>query len=299
LDWFDNLVGYRPTFGRLAGPVISPPEGCKIVVFHKEFVRKPKFLNDPILYFLRTNIDMIEILVVSDKEQDRNNIRLALSTQDDFGITGFGKDGYEALKLCADLKPDIVLIGLQGEDKDNPGLVLMIKRRSPSTAVIILGADNNEDYVYKVLSEGASGYVLNTTIGDKLCNAVKVVYEGGWYITEGILEKTFSRLADMVRYQKAYGYLTPLMKKHAIPSNISWTELRIISCIGQGQSIKEIAEQLHLARGTIRNCVSSAMRKTGMRSRTQIALFAIENNLVDSRDRPSPAARPDSRDHGH
>jgi DNA-binding NarL/FixJ family response regulator len=238
---------------------------------------------------------MIRILIISDREQDRNVIRPVLSAQDDFEIAGFGKDGYDALKLSGALKPDIVLIDLPRENKDKPGLVPMIKRRSPSTAVIILGADDGEDYVCKALSEGASGYVPGTA-GNELCNAVRIAHKGGRYITGGILERALSRLADLTQYRNMLNHLFHSVKKRAIPSNISRTELKIISCIGQGKSIKEIAEQLHLARGTIRNCVSSVMRKTGSRNRTQIALYAIQNGLVDFQDRRPPAARAGSRD---
>jgi DNA-binding NarL/FixJ family response regulator len=185
-----------------------------------------------------------------------------LSAQDDFEIAGFGKDGYDALKLSAALKPDIILIDLPGENKDKPGLVPMIKRRSPSTAIIILGADDSEDHICEAFSEGASGYVPGAAAGDELCNAVRIAYKGGCYITGDILERTFSRLADLARYRNIYNRLFLPVKKRAIPSNISRTELRIISCFGQGLSIREIAEQLHLAQGTIRNYVSSIMRKT-------------------------------------
>jgi DNA-binding NarL/FixJ family response regulator len=242
---------------------------------------------------------MIRILIISDREQDWNGVYPALSAQNDFEIAGFGKDDYDAIKLSAGLKPDIALVDLSGKNKGNLGLVPLIKRKSRSTAVIILGADDNEDHVCKALSEGAAGYVLDTAAGDELCNAVRIAYKGGCYITGGILERTFSRLVDVVRYRNIYRHLSLSTKKRTIPSNISHTELRIISCLGRGQSIKEIAEQLNLAQGTIRNCVSSALRKTGSRNRTQIALFAIQNGLVDPQDQRLPAVRPGGRDNGH
>ncbi|MDR1617878.1 MAG: response regulator transcription factor [Treponema sp.] len=234
---------------------------------------------------------MIRILIINDKEQDRNNIYSTLSTQDDFEIAGFGKDSYDALKLSTALKPDIVLVDPPEENKSKPGLVPLIKRRSPSTAVIILGADDNEDHVCKALSEGASGYMLGAVTGNELCNAVRIVYKGGCYITGGILERTFRRLVNLAHYRNIYNRFFLSVKKH-VPLNFSRTELRIISCIGQGQSIKEIAEQLHLAQGTIRNCISSSMRKTGSQNHTQIALFAIQNGLVDFQDQYFPRSTP-------
>jgi DNA-binding NarL/FixJ family response regulator len=219
-----------------------------------------------------------------------------LSAQEDFEIAGSGKDGYDALKLSAALKPDIVLIDLPGASGDNPGLVPMIKCRSPSTAVIIFGADDNEDHVCKALSEGSSGYMLDAAAGDELCNAVRIVSRGGCYITGGILERTFTRLVDLIRYRNIYNHFFLSVKKHAIPPNISRTELRIISCLGQGKSIKEISEQLHLAQGTIRNCISSAMRKTGSQNRAQIVFFAIRNGLVDFQDYCLSADRTGHRD---
>jgi DNA-binding NarL/FixJ family response regulator len=246
---------------------------------------------------------MIRILIVNDSEQNRNTICSILSAQDDFEIAGTGKDDYDALKFSAALKPDIVLIDLLGENKGKPGLIPLIKRRSPSSAVIVLGADDNEDHVCKALSEGASGYVLGAAGDDELCNAVRIAYKRGCYITGGILEKTFSRLADLAHYRSIYNHFFLAPKKNVIPRNISRTELKIISYIGQGQSIKEIAEKLHLAQGTIRNRISSSMRKTGLQNRTQIVLFAIQNGLVDLKEQwPSAAhtkAHTNNQDHGH
>jgi two-component system response regulator DegU len=199
-------------------------------------------------------------------------------------MAGTGKDSYDALKLSAALKPDIAVIDLPAEDGDKPGLVPMIKRKSPSTAVIILNADDKEDHVCKALSEGASGYVLGPADAGELCSAVRIVHEGGCYITGGILERTFSRLAELTHYRNIYHHFFPSAKKRTIPSCVSRTELKIISYIGQGWSIKEIAESLHLAQGTIRNSISSAMHKMGLRNRAQIALFAIRNGLIDLRE---------------
>jgi DNA-binding NarL/FixJ family response regulator len=242
---------------------------------------------------------MIRILIVIDGEQDRNNIYSTLSAQDNFEIAGIGKDSYDALKLSAALQPDVVIIRLHKEDEDKPGLTRMIKRKSPSTAVIILGTDGNMDHVCKALSEGASGYVPGTAAGDELCNAVRIAYTGGYYITGGILERTFSRLADLARYQIIHNRFFPSAEKTVLPPCISRTELKIISYIGQGISIKEIAEKLHLAQGTIRNYISSTMHKMGLRNRTQIALFAIRNGLIDPQDQRLPTGRTGNRDNGH
>jgi DNA-binding NarL/FixJ family response regulator len=242
---------------------------------------------------------MIRILIIIDREQDRNAVFSTLSAQDDFEIAGLGKDGYDALKLSASLQPDVAVIRLRKENEDKPEFIKMIKRKSSSTAVVVIGAGDDEDHICKAFSGGASGYVLGAAAGDALCNAVRIAHKGGYYITGGILEKTFSRLADLARYQIIYNRFFPSTKKTVLPSCISRTELKIISYIGQGRSIREIAEDLCLTHGTIRNCISSTMRKMGLRNRTQIALFAIRNGLIDLQDQRLPTARTGGRDNGH
>lgn len=228
---------------------------------------------------------MIKIIVIDDRGQERNRICAILSIQDDFEIVGFGKDSYDTLKLAADLQPDIIIINLREDNIDGPELVPLIKRKSPATAVIILNTHDEGDddmYASKAFSAGARCYLAKNDI-EKLADSVRMAYKGGLFINDSLITRIFGVPSKPPEYRNTYRNF-PSVKKtgRMIPPNMNRTELQIMAFIGRGHSNKEIAESLRLKPGTVRNYLSSAMHKTGLRNRTQVAIFALVNGLTNS-----------------
>jgi DNA-binding NarL/FixJ family response regulator len=220
---------------------------------------------------------MIQIVVIEDKKQDQDLIFSLLSSQKGFEITGHGKDGYDALKLAEQYQPHIIILDLWEDSFDGPELVPLIKRKSPATAVIILSGYENDEYAGKAIAAGASGFLIKKTDMHKLADSVRTVYNGGCFINTMILIRTFGLLSNMIKDRKAFqGGGAP---KNRIPAAVNQIERRIMANIGRGYSNKEIAAKLNLKPGTIRNYLSSIMRKTGLKSRTQVAIFALKNGL--------------------
>jgi DNA-binding NarL/FixJ family response regulator len=216
---------------------------------------------------------MIRILII-EREEDRQATVSCLSSQKGMRVIGFGKDGYDALKLTESLKPDVTVFDLVNEGVDGPGIIPLLKRKSPDTAVVVFTPPNNEAMVRKAVNSGAAACLLKSEDAGELERSIRIAYVGGNYISPRISGKIAVFVPEPVKRQD------PAPAKSAI-SKLSLTELRIISCIGQTRSNKEIAERLKLTQGTIRNYISSAMRKTGLKNRTQIALYAVQNGLTD------------------
>jgi DNA-binding NarL/FixJ family response regulator len=225
---------------------------------------------------------MIKIVVIDERKRDRDLLCSVLSGQNDFEIAGFGKDEYDSLKLSAKFQPDIIIIDLGKHKGEGPELIPLIKRKSPATAIIFLSSRDDSKNAARALSSGALGYLLKDTGMDKLVAAVRTVYNGGCFISPTIAVRTFGMLSELTKFPTDHR-TSPFVKtrRKSIPGNLSRMELQIISFIAKGYSNKEIAETLQLTQGTIRNYLSSAMHKTGLKSRTQVVIYALTNGIID------------------
>lgn len=227
---------------------------------------------------------MIKIVIITDRHQERDMIFSILSAHREFEISGLGNDAYDALKLSSKLRPDIIIIALEETGITGPDLIPLIKRKSPGTAMIFLSSRDDDENALKALSAGALGYLVKESDMDKLAASVKAAYHGGYFINQAIIVRIFGMLSEIDKYRMVHRNAGPAKKQEnkPIPPNINRMELQIMACVGKGHSNKEIAASLSLRPGTIRNYISSAMRKAGLKSRTQIAIFALKNGLAES-----------------
>jgi DNA-binding NarL/FixJ family response regulator len=222
---------------------------------------------------------MVKIVIIGDSVWEQNCLKKYLSSQRDFKILGAGKDGYDVLKLVNTLKPDIVLMDMSRNDIKGMEIAPLLRRQSPSTRIIILSPFDDEEHIYKALSNRISGYLLKTGDFKKIAESIRTIYGGSILYAPKIASKTFARISELLRKHNINRPYPP-RDKTAIPSTISGMELRIITFIGEGRSDKEIAENLNLKPGTIRNYISSTMHKAGLRNRTEIAIYAFKKGLI-------------------
>jgi DNA-binding NarL/FixJ family response regulator len=221
---------------------------------------------------------MIKIVIIDGQKTSGENITLILSTQQDFQILGTGRDGYDAINMVKKLKPDVVLLDSNLQLIQRTKVVSLLKLHSPASSIIILTTVDDDEYVKETICSGVSGYLLKDSNRDTLVEGVRTVYRGGGLLTPVIAVKTFRMVSDLVRDKSPQDrYQTD-----TVPSlfKISRTEFRITACIGQGLSNKEIAKNLNLREGTVRNYISSILQKTGLRDRTQVAIYALTNGLT-------------------
>jgi DNA-binding NarL/FixJ family response regulator len=225
-------------------------------------------------------VTMIRIGIIDSHEEYREELYNMLNCQDDFEIIGLGKDGYEAVRLVDLGKPDVVLLDIDLPYADGVKTASLIKSRSPSTAIVILSDVSDYRYIFKAFHSGVSCYLSRKTTPDFLSQSIRTVYCGGSLIAPEFVAGTsriFSALADYIPAHKD----KPLWQreKFRLPKNVSTTELRVIGCVGKGFTNREIAEHLELREGTVRNYISSLLQKTGLRDRTQLAIFSIKHGF--------------------
>ncbi len=221
---------------------------------------------------------MIRVAVVDDQEMVRDSLRILLDAQADLEVVGMGKDGYDALRLVDTLKPDVLLLDIRMPIMDGVEATAALKKKSPDTAVVILTTFDDDEYVLKAIRNGASGYLLKSAGMEELAGAIRTVHSGGSLMTPEIATKAFRLFSELAKSGSAPAAASG--PDQDIPSDLSRTELQIVALIGGGLSNKEVAGELGLGEGTVRNYISSILQKTGLRDRTQIAIFAVRNGLA-------------------
>jgi DNA-binding NarL/FixJ family response regulator len=232
---------------------------------------------------------MIKIVIIDDQERYRNGMRMLLSTQGDFEVSGVGKDGYEAIKLVDSLKPDVVVLDINLHFVDGAKVISIIKYRSPATAIIILTSLDGDEYIQKAICNGASGYLLKSLEMEGLIEKIRTIYKGGSLMAPEITTKVFRMFSELTRHQDKPSDIYPLpAANRPLLSTMSRIELQIMGFVGQGLSNQEIALRLCLREGTIRNYISTLLQKTALRDRTQMAIFAIHNGLILEEETSSP-----------
>jgi DNA-binding NarL/FixJ family response regulator len=212
---------------------------------------------------------MISITIASKHKDDRRIINTLLAGQDDFKIASAGVDGYHAVRSSMTLKPDIIIMDYDMEDVNGQDIMPIIKRNSPLTDLIALCPDKESGVIDKALKAGISGFLLWKKDLDKLVSAVRSVFYGGLYISELAKNQLLAKC----------GHINPArpLCRHLL----TITEYNIFNGIIMGQTDKEIAENLNMSIGALRNCINKAKKKTGLHNRTQITVYALLSGIIN------------------
>lgn len=222
----------------------------------------------------------IRVLLVDDHALFRSGIRLLLQRHPEFEIVGEAGDGMEGVKRAAQLKPDVVLLDLHMPGLSGRDAAAMMTEETPGTHVLMLTVSEDAEDLIAALRAGACGYLLKNIEAEALVAAVIRAAAGESVISPGMMGK----LVQGVRIE------TP-PKSAAQPvvaselNKLSPREREILAFIARGQSNKEIARELDLAESTVKIHVQNILRKLGLASRVQAAVFAVEHGVVpDMRD---------------
>jgi DNA-binding NarL/FixJ family response regulator len=227
----------------------------------------------PVAVFYRRMQLMISIAVASENENDRKAIATLLARHDDFYVVGMGKDGCYAIKSVKEQQPDIIITDCRLNGFEITDLTPVIKRYSPSTALIVLYSDAECACMARALKAGVSGYISKGEISDELAESVRCVFYGGLYFSQ-----TMRNLAQ--RYFSAWESIGNVLADLS-PVHFTQTELCIFKNITLGRTDREIARDLNMSIGSLRNCVYHAKQETGLKNRTQISVYALLSGMIN------------------
>ena len=223
---------------------------------------------------------MIKVLLVDDQTLIRQGIRLLLEIEPDIQVVGQAADGGAALEQVAVLHPDVVLMDVRMPEMDGVAATRAISERFPEVRVIILTTFEDDETVFEGLKAGARGYLLKDISSEEMAQAVRKVAAGEALIQSRITGKVlaeFSRLATATDRQASP---KAGAGKEALPVPLTEREQEVLQALARGLSNREIAEQLVITEGTVKNHVSSLIEKMGVRDRTQAVLKGQELGLI-------------------
>jgi DNA-binding NarL/FixJ family response regulator len=220
---------------------------------------------------------MIRVLLVDDQTLVRQGIQMLLEIEADIQVVGQAANGREALQLVEALLPDVVLMDIRMPEMDGVAATQAISARFPDTGVIILTTFEDDEFVFGGLEAGARGYLLKDISSEEMAQAIRKVAAGEALIQPSITRKVlaeFSRLATAAE-KSADKPLQP-----ALVEPLTEREQEVLSALAKGLSNREIARQLVITEGTVKNHVSSLIAKLEVRDRTQAVLKAQELGLI-------------------
>jgi DNA-binding NarL/FixJ family response regulator len=214
----------------------------------------------------------IRVLLVDDHALFREGLRSILNDQADIEIVGEAEDGLEAVKLAARLEVDIVLMDINMPVIDGVEATRLILRDNKVISVIILTMYPQDEYVFQALKAGAKAYLLKDTRSKKLLEVIRTVSTGQAVISPEMTTRLLNEFRQLANKEEAaqpkYQALTP-------------KERRILTLVADGASNKDIAAELNLSERTIKNYVSIIFQKLQVNNRTEAAIRAVRDGLVD------------------
>jgi DNA-binding NarL/FixJ family response regulator len=218
-------------------------------------------------------VSVIRVLLVDDQALFREGLEILLSIHNDIEVVGQASHGQEAVEVAAKIQPDVVLMDVRMPILDGVRATGLLKETHPHCKVIVLTTFDDDEYIFDALRMGAVGYMLKDIASEQLVEAIRATARGESILEPSVAAKViaeFSRVSSMVPSRQMEQLVEPLSDR----------ELEILALIVKGASNKEIANQLYIAEGTVKNHITHILGKLGVRDRTQAVLKVRELGLM-------------------
>jgi DNA-binding NarL/FixJ family response regulator len=213
----------------------------------------------------------IRVFLADDHTVVREGLRAYLDAQPGITVVGEAGNGREAVERITDLLPDVAVVDIGMPDINGIQATKMIDELCPETQVVILSMHSTNEYVFRALQAGASGYVLKESAGKELINAVHTVQKGHHYLSQKISDQL---IADCVRQRGAAKPRSPL-------DALTQREKQILLHLVEGATTSEISASLSLSKSTINTYRSRLMRKLDIGDMASLVKFAIQHGLTE------------------
>ncbi|MFK4468938.1 response regulator [Bacillus sp. RC252] len=219
--------------------------------------------------------NIIRLLVVDDQELITNSLEQILEHHTDFTVVGKAHDGAEALKLCEQLQPGIVLMDIQMPEMNGIEALLEMKRRWPNMKIVLMTTFEDSLQATTALEHGAEGYMLKSIHPQEMKEALKLIYNGGTWIDQSVATRVFEEMKLQREQLEKIG-----STKQTYPYGLTKREMEILEHLSNGLRYKSIAAKLLLSEGTIRNYCSNLYSKLGVNNREEAIKMARTENIL-------------------
>ncbi len=210
----------------------------------------------------------MKIILCDDQAVIRDGLEMLLNLEKDFEVIGAAQDGAEAVELAVKKQPDLILMDLKMPVMNGIEATREIHAKFPNIKILVLTTYDDDEWVFDAIRAGASGYLLKDTSRQKIIEAIRGTMDGKSFIDPAIAGKLLNQVAS--KQTQPTSILTDKLTER---------ELDVLRLIAKGINNSEIANQLHLSEGTVRNHVSAILEKLGVSDRTQAAVIAIQHGL--------------------
>ena len=214
----------------------------------------------------------VRVLLADDQALFREALATLLGARPEVQVVGEAGDGFQALQRSADLRPDVVLMDLHMPVLDGIAATRRLRAEQPEVRVLALTTFDDDEDVFEALRAGALGYLLKDVSSDRLVEAVLAAARGESVLQPSVAAKVVARLAQLDA--------APRSRPQPLVVPLSDRELDVLRLLADGRSNREIAGELFLAEGTVKNHVTNVLAKLGARDRTQAALRARALELL-------------------
>ena len=209
-----------------------------------------------------------KIIIVDDHEVVRIGLKSLLDQYPQYEVISEAGSASEAIQLANDLKPDIVLMDIRLPGKSGIEACEEIKAQDPNIQVIMLTSYAEDEMLFSAIKAGASGYVLKQINSEGLIHSLEAVARGEGSLDPAVTQRVFQEVRKAVREEEAASF-----------ASLSQQEKMVLKLVSEGRTNKEIAQELFLGEGTVRNYVSSILSKLDVSNRAEAAAYAVQHNL--------------------
>lgn len=202
----------------------------------------------------------MKLIIADDDTLISDSLKILMEMSAEIHVIGTAKNGEEVVKLCEKETPDVILMDVRMPNMNGVEATRIVKKRWPKLHIVMLTTFNESELIKEALLAGAEGYLLKSTPADGIIERIKAIGKGAVVLDSEVLENLYSinpKFSIDLKYKEI----------------LTQREIEILYLVAQGHSNKEIAENIHLSEGTVRNFISSLLSKLELRDRTQLAVY--------------------------
>ncbi len=217
---------------------------------------------------LQSQNRIISVVVVEDHSLVRAGMKEIFSKIDDIRVVGEATECTQAIEVIKESKPDVVLVDIQIPGGGGIEVIKSAKTISSESKCLVVSAYDDYAYIVAALEAGAKGYILKTAGSDELINAIRSVFSGATVVDDEIAKRLRKRWQT----------------EHKAAIDLTTREIDVLRCLAKGLSNKQAARELNLGIRTVEGYVSNVLAKLNVQSRTEAAIWAVQNHVIEPTD---------------
>jgi len=229
--------------------------------------------TSPHLEKVNERIMMNDVMITDDQRLMREGLKTILDLEQDITVVQLAENGRDALNKIADAQPDVILMDIRMPIMDGVKCTGIIKQQYPGIKILILTTFDDDEFIIEALKNGAVGYILKDLSSEKLVGAIRDAYNGSSIMQPEIAAKVISHITGTIKepiHHNAH-------KVRHDKSELTDRERDVLHLVGKGMSNTEIAKNLYISEGTVKNYISNLYSKLEVDDRSKLTLYAIKN----------------------